>query len=420
MKRAHSLVATMLVLAVALPVRADPGDLDPAFGGDGLVGAFPNGSSGTAVAVDSRGRTVVAGYTLDGEVDVAIARFRRDGTFDPTFGADGRVRLDLGGQDYVFDLALAADDGIALAGRRTTRTEDVAVVVRLDPAGDPHTGFGGTGVVAVDYGKPFQAATAVAFTPTGRLVIGGYTSNGTTSRTAFARLTDAGALDASFHDDGRFVVNLSPGAEQAEDLLVLDSGRIVAAANADRGLLPRAVVVRVLGKGGLDPAFGKGGVAVVDFAPGADAAFALARRTDGALLVAGTADDEGRGSWAVARLRANGTLDGTFGTGGRVLLRFSPTAAEQAFAVSPSGDKVVLAGRIRTKTGGDDLGVVRLRASGMPDPAFGSGDGKVAIDVDGGSDWATGLDRTEDGRLVVGGTARRDTTFRLTVARLRV
>lgn len=420
MRRVRPLLALLLVLAAAMPASADTGDLDPRFDGDGIAWAFANGASGTTVGVDSRGRTVVAGYTLDGEADVAVARFKPDGTPDPSFGAGGRVRIDLGGQDYAFDLALADDDAIVVAGRRSTVANELAFVLWLDPGGAPLTAFGGTGWVTVTYGKAIQAATAVALTPGGRVVIGGYTSNGITSRTAFARLSSTGALDPGFDADGRFVVNLVPGPEQVEDLVIQDNGRIVAAGTADKGLLPRASVVRVLASGGLDTSFGKNGLAVIDFGPGADVAYAIAQRGDGSFAVAGAADDGGRGSWGVARLKPSGTLDGTFGTFGVVVLRFSPTAVEQAYAVMVTGTKLVVAGRIHTKAGDDDLGVVRLRAAGGLDPTFGGGDGKVTIDVNGGRDWATGLAHMADGRIVVGGTGTRDGTFRLLAARLRV
>jgi uncharacterized delta-60 repeat protein len=357
---------------------------------------------------------------VDEDVDVAVARFRRDGSPDLHFGTEGRVRLDLGGQDYAFDLTLAPDDSILLAGRRTTSASELAFVLWLSPSGTPRASFGGEGWVTVDYGKPLQAATALALTPDGDVVIGGYTSNGSASRMAFARLHPDGSLDRSFDGDGRLAVNLSQGAEQVEDLLVAESGKVLAAGTADAGLLPSSSVLRLLAAGGLDPSFGKDGVRYVDFAAGADAAYALTQRRDGRLLVVGSADDGGRGSWGIARLTPAGTLDATFGTDGIVLLRFSPTAAEQAFAVMAAGEKIVVAGRIHTKAGGDDLGVIRLRAAGGLDAGFGGGDGKVAIDIDGARDWATGLARMADGRIVVGGTGFRDRTFRLVAARLRV
>jgi uncharacterized delta-60 repeat protein len=415
---ASALVLAFVVMA-AIPAAAAPGDLDPRFGGDGIVAAFPGGAIATAAAVDGHGRTVVGGYTVDGEVDVAVVRFTREGELDPRFGGgDGRVRLDLGASDFALDLALASDDGLVIAGRETSGTGDLAFVVRLGPAGVPLATFGGgDGIVTVGFGKPFQSAAAVAFTPAGRIVIGGYVSGGTTSRTALARLLPGGALDTSFHHDGRFTANLSKGAEQVHDLLVLPDGRIVAAGYVERGLLPRIAVVRIRGTGGLDPSFGDEGLTTIDPGPGADIGLAIARRHDGSFAVAGAADDDGHGSWAVVRLRPEGHRDAGFGDGGIVLLRFT-SAAEEAAGILAAGPKLVVVGRIHAAATGADIGVVRLRSDGARDGSFGGGNGAVRIDLDGRADWAAGVATMPDGRIVVAGTGTRDGSVRLVAARL--
>ncbi len=54
------LLSTLLILAVVLlpgaPASARPALLDPRFGGDGIVTAFPNGGVATAVGIDAEGR----------------------------------------------------------------------------------------------------------------------------------------------------------------------------------------------------------------------------------------------------------------------------------------------------------------------------------------------------------------------------
>lgn len=69
-------------------------------------------------------------------------------------------------------------------------------------------------------------------------------------------------------------------------------------------------------------------------------------------------------------LGAPGDLDATFGTGGRVLTRLVAARAgvSTAVAIQPDG-RIVLAG------GGQEFAVARYRADGSLDPAF-SGDGK--------------------------------------------
>ena len=421
MRRAIFPLVAVLVVLLAASAEAAPGDLDTSFGGDGLVGAFPKGSIATAVAVDPGGRIVVVGYTLDGHVDVAVARFLADGTPDPAFGGgDGRVRVDLGGADYAFDLALDAGGGMAIAGQRTTDDADVAFVVRLGHRGAPTSAFGGgDGIVTVDYGKRYQGASALAFTPKGRLVLGGFTSNGATSRSALARLMPDGRRDGSFSNDGLLTLGLSGGAEQVNDLLVLQDGWIVAAGYAEVGLQPRFSLMRVRGRGVLDATFGTtAGFTLTNLGPGADIGNALTLQPDGKLVLVGSAANGPRDDWGLARYGFRGRPDPTFDRDGILILPFT-AAAEEATGVVPWGSRLVVAGRAHDATTGDDLTIVRLKSGGGLDTTFG-GDGKVLVDGGtAGTDTAHAVALQSNGKIVVVGETWRHKAPRFVVTRLR-
>ena len=82
--------------------------------------------------------------------------------------------------------------------------------------------------------------------------------------------------------------------------------------------------------GDLDPTFGTGGKATIDFNQSTDIAFAVALQPDGKLVVVGTAytdNDYSKEDFAVSRFNADGTLDASFGTGGRVKTDFPGLAA---------------------------------------------------------------------------------------------
>jgi uncharacterized delta-60 repeat protein len=81
-----------------------------------------------------------------------------------------------------------------------------------------------------------------------------------------------------------------------------------------------------------------------------------ARQPDGKIVVAGyTQDGE---DVAVARLNTNGSLDATFGIGGKATVDFGVATFGNAVALARNG-RIVVAGQ---KTGGDDFGVARLLA----------------------------------------------------------
>src|SRR5262245_32549416 len=120
MKRAVGL-SLIVVALFAEPVQGHAGDLDPTYSDDGIATAFAAGSVANAVAIDHAGRSVVVGQTIGDHVVVAVARFRPDGTPDPTFGGDdGRIKLPLGGDAAAaFDVAVASRHGLAIVGRRS-------------------------------------------------------------------------------------------------------------------------------------------------------------------------------------------------------------------------------------------------------------------------------------------------------------
>jgi uncharacterized delta-60 repeat protein len=406
------------LLAAALPAAAAPGDLDPSFSKDGAVTTFPLGGIATSVAIDHRGRVVVAGYTLDGEVDVAVARFRSGGVLDPDFGGgDGRIRVDLGGADYGLDLVVLPDDGIAVTGVTTRPDRERPFILRLGRRGAPTSTFGGGGVVRVNFDRPSQSASAIGLSAKGRFVIGGYVSNGTTTRSALARVMPDGSLDKGFAGDGRVVLDLSDGSEAIHDLLVLDGGQVVVAGEADVGLQPRFLVARLLGNGALDRDFGLGkGVTLTDIADGADVALAIARQNDGKLVLAGRAAKGDRHDWAVARYGGRGRPDPTFGGDGALVLKMT-SASEEATGVVAQGARIVVAGRAQ-HGGSLDLAVARLKSGGGLDRTF-SGDGVRYVDVsDGRTDAARAVALQPNGRIVAAGETWIGGSPRFAVVRL--
>ncbi len=59
-----------------------------------------------SVAIQADGKIVVAGDArIDGDYDIAVARYRPDGTPDTSFGGDGKVAAGLGANEYGNDVA---------------------------------------------------------------------------------------------------------------------------------------------------------------------------------------------------------------------------------------------------------------------------------------------------------------------------
>jgi uncharacterized delta-60 repeat protein len=103
-------------------VRVLPnGDLDPGFGDHGRVMTdFGEISVLVAIAIQPDGKIVAAGYgggaTLSSPHDFLVARYLPDGSLDPTFGSEGGVRVDFGGNDLGTSLDIENDGSIVVAG----------------------------------------------------------------------------------------------------------------------------------------------------------------------------------------------------------------------------------------------------------------------------------------------------------------
>ena len=112
--------AVALVLAIANPAAAPPGDLDPTFDGDGKVTTDFAGSTdeGKGVAIQGDGKIVAAGVAFaSGTDDFALVRYNTDGSLDTTFDGDGRVTTDFAGStDQANGVVIQGDGKIVAAG----------------------------------------------------------------------------------------------------------------------------------------------------------------------------------------------------------------------------------------------------------------------------------------------------------------
>ena len=145
----------------------------------------------------------------------------------------------------------------------------------------------------------------------------------------------------------------------------------------------------------LDPAFGVGGVTTT---AGVGAAVAVTGAPDGSIYTAG--------SDVLAHYLADGALDTTFGTAGRVATGLSTAVFGFAMdvAVQPDG-RIVVAGVVDNgQTTGEDFAVRRYESSGAVDSGFGV-DGLVMTDFAGGSDRAYAVAVQPDGMILVAGHA---------------
>lgn len=124
--------------------------------------------------------------------------------------------------------------------------------------------------------------------------------------------------------------------------------------------------------GSLDPTFGSGGVAVTSLVSGNDFARGMAIQEDGKVIAVGEAAVGSKRNFAVARYRADGTLDPSFNGTGTLTLPLG-IRSDYAFAAVVQNDrKIVVAGWSQADVSGSRIALVRLRSNGTRDSSFGN------------------------------------------------
>jgi uncharacterized delta-60 repeat protein len=268
------------------------GSLDTTFGTGGIVftdfgaqffeGAF-------AVGIDSAGRIIAAGgtYNFATQRDFAVARYNPDGSLDTTFDGDGRVTtaISLTNFDIVADVAIQADDRIVAVGFANS---DFATV-RYDTDGSLDTTFGGTGIVAANFGGISTQATAVVVQPDAKVLVVGTTTVIGDGDFALVRYNPDGTPDASFGSGGQVTTDFLAN-DGLNDVTLQADGKIVV---TGRSMEPGVggddfAVARYEADGTLDTTFGVAGLVRTDVAGGSsDDARGIAIQTDGKILVVG-------------------------------------------------------------------------------------------------------------------------------------
>ncbi len=436
--------AIALALAVA-SASARATDLpDPEFGSAGQVLLpFDLGATGFdqayAVLPLADGGLLLGGAAEKGSGentnrDMALARLRPDGSLDPAFGSGGRrtIAFDLGGfSDSVEHVVPYPGNrflGVGIAENVPgTGGSGAVALIRFGPSGALDTSFDLDGrvvqVPTLDGAAVPASVRRIAVQDDGRmLVIGTLRPPGALPKAFLLRLLGDGSVDANFGEDGRVLLSLGDPTGPASlgySLALRPDGRILVggAALVDADVYNFDMfIAQLLPDGSLDPDFGVDGVRFVAFDQGGentDAPSDLALDAQGRAVLAGYATTAANGTdIALARILPGGSLDPSFGTGGRALVGFDRGGGQndvaRALGIDAEG-RILVAGACEVDTDNVDIALLRLDGNGQLDPGFGSG-GQHVIGIDAAPptftfDSAEAMSIDTHGRVVVAGTA---------------
>jgi uncharacterized delta-60 repeat protein len=225
------------IFNIAVARYTADGLLDTSFGGTGkLVAQVAAGQSmASAVVVQADGKIVVGGYGQVGTAtDFALLRFLPGGSLDNSFGSFGRVTTDFGATNSAYGnaLALQPDGKIILAGRVMLGSLGVVALARYNRDGTPDPSFGTGGKLTTQVGIAYDYANSVAVMPNGKILVAGRSQQGNEDNFAILRYLPNGALDGSYGIGGKMLVSFADGGDAANALAIDQIGRAVVAGSA--------------------------------------------------------------------------------------------------------------------------------------------------------------------------------------------
>ncbi len=289
---------------------------------------------------------------VSGRGNALLVKLRTDGAPDPTYGRNGTVLFASNGFDRS-SAVLLPNGGVVVADGDGYNNRWRAL--RVSPEGTVDSAFMQGG-----FPRGQGGVRAIALAPGSGFVLAGVYGN----RFVVAKLRTDGTADDTFGAGGMARLTSADTTGAGEAVTVLPDGRIVAAGSRAKAF----TVVRLLPPGTPDPTFGTGGM----FTAGTGTAYTLLSQPAGAFIVAGTLTVAGISRFAVLRLRADGTPDPAFGTNGWFFLPASqPGDVARVLLALPDGS-FIAGGRWNATDFANGQTLVRLRADGTLNPTFGT------------------------------------------------
>jgi len=438
----------------------------------------PGEDWGKSVVLDSMGRILVAGVSTNAtDQDMALWRFNSDGVLDTTFNSPNGFVIHhnaggWGGSDVGTDVAVDSKGRIVVTGYSQSVTSEDMVLWRYNSDGTLDSTFGGDvnpadgtpdGFVVHDGAAGFSGIDrgyAVVVDSMDRIVVAGYSSFAGTDM-ALWRYTSDGVLDTTFGGDVNpadgtpdgFVVHDGAAGgtsadDQGYDVVIDGSDKILVAGYSTSATLGGEVTVwRYTSVGVLDGTFG-GDTNPADGTPDGfvthgidggsgnhDGGWAMALDGSGRIIVAGygsaaTASPD----MALWRFTAAGVLDTSFNSPNGYLVHNDAAGGnldERGVAtVVDSMGRILVAGVSMGGGGNRDMVLWRYTSAGVLDttfggdvnPADGTPDGFVVHDgaANGtGDDWGHGIALDSQERIVVAGRSTGVTFYDMALWRFK-
>lgn len=213
----------------------------------------------------------------------------------------------------------------------------------------------------------------------------------------------AGSLDTTFDGDGWATTSFGDGQAFAYDAALQTDGKIIVAGSYSFGNSDFALA-RYNNDGSLDTNFNLDGLLTTDFGL-AEELSAVAIQNDGKIVVGGSKHTAGQTDYdlVLARYNADGSLDTTFDTDGKVTTNLGSNYEYIAeIAIQPADDKIVVVGSKNISINNNNIVVARYNTDGSLDTTF-DGDGIFTSSL---VSFGSAILIQSDGKILINGLIR--------------
>jgi len=353
------------------------------------------------------GGYIIVGYTNGfgaGGYDVYVAKFTRTGQLDTNFGTNGTLTIGTANNDFGTNIKPTNDDGYIIVGYSDSAGTNDGLVAKITASGTLDTSFGNNGILLVG-GTNSDGFNSVQPLGNDGYIMTGYTlSYGAGDRDIYVVKMDSyGNLDTSFGTNGTVTIGGTDADISYSIIKTKDGGFVIAGYTQSYGAGNYDMyAIKLTSTGNLDTNFGTNGTVTVG-GSSFDVAYSVENTNDNGYILTGYTQNYGTGGRDVylVKLDASGQLDSNFGINGT--LTIGGISNDYGYYSQQTSDNgyIVTGYTSSFGAGGNDIYLIKLDNQGNLDTDFGT-NGTLVV---GGSnnDNAYSVQQTSDNGFVVSG-----------------
>jgi uncharacterized delta-60 repeat protein len=395
--------------------------LDSTFGMGGVSIVDLNGYEGIwSSAIQPDGKIVLTGWAtryLNSSTDITLVRFNSNGIFDSTFNSGNLISVNQSSWEGAYSIIRDSLSGaLFVVGRYYNGLTWDFILAKFDSSGVLDNSFGNNGFVTRDEGGD-DRAFSVALQDDGKILICGLTT-AVGWDFAILRFLPDGSPDSSFGDGGITIKDVAISDDVAYSIKVQEENKIIVC-GWTYGNGGDFVLMRFNERGMLDNTFGNRGIVITDLYNKYNTSHSVTLSNGGKYIVAGYGYKENKTNTdiIIAKYNNDGSIDSTFGESGFSFTDINQSDELAWFVATQEDGKIVVTGYTKSDTSKSVL-TIRLNPDGSPDDDFAL-NGIAVTPVYGIDEEGRTLSIQRDGKILVSGYASNGQNTDIFVLRLR-